>query len=72
MIIKDIAQIIKRELRATSTALTILEGFEFIRIEKFGRSKRIIFRDRDEIIERLKKEGESPIKYTFYINSDIK
>ncbi|RLA83128.1 MAG: hypothetical protein DRG78_05315 [Epsilonproteobacteria bacterium] len=71
MMIKDIATIINREIRATSIALTILESLEYIRLEKVGRKKIIHFIPKKNIYEQLKKNGKSPIKYKFYTNSNI-
>jgi len=64
--IKEIAKAINRELRATSKALKLLEALGYLHIEVEGRSQRIYFIPQMEIYERLKQEGVSPIKYTFF------
>jgi len=69
IMIKDIASIIDREARATSIALALLESLEYLRIEKHGRSKIVYFIPKEEIYERLKNDGKSPIKYLFYTNT---
>lgn len=66
MIIKEISQIINRDFRMISNALDILESFNFINIEKIGRSKQVYFIPKMEVFEYLKENGKSPIKYTFY------
>lgn len=66
IMIKDIASIIDREARATSIALALLESLEYLRIEKHGRSKIVYFISKEEIYDRLKDDGKSPIKYVFY------
>ncbi len=71
MMIKDISKIINREIRATSSALIVLESLEYIKLKKIGRSKQIYFIPQEEVYDRLKKNGLSPIKYTFYTNSNI-
>ena len=71
MMIKDIANIINREVRATSTALTVLESLEYIKVQKIGRKKKIYFIPKKDVYEQLKKNGKSPIKYTFYTDSNI-
>lgn len=71
MIIKDIAIIINREVRATSIALQVLESLEYLYVEKQGRKKIVYFNSKDEIYEKLKLHGKSPIKYTFFTNSDV-
>lgn len=69
MMIKEISKAICREIRATSTALSVLESLDFVEIIKEGRSKRAYFINRDEVFERLKKEGKSPVKYFVYTDS---
>lgn len=66
MIIKDISQIINRDFRMISNALDVLESFNFINIERIGRSKHIYFIPKIEVFEYLKENIKSPIKYTFY------
>lgn len=69
--ISQIASMIDRDIRATSAALSILESFEYVRIEKQGRSKRIVFNSHEDVYDRLKEEGISPIKYVFYSDSPM-
>lgn len=69
--ISDIASKIGKDIRATSTALSILESFEYARIEQRGRSKHIIFNTRENTYERLREEGISPVKYIFYTNTHL-
>lgn len=64
--IKEISQIINRDIRSVSNALYILESFNFVNIEKVGRSKQVYFIPKLEVYERLKENNKSPIKYTFY------
>jgi hypothetical protein len=71
IMIKDIASIIDREARATSIALALLESLEYLRIEKYGRSKIVYFISKEEIYDRLKDEGKSPVKYVFYTDSKL-
>jgi len=71
MIIKDIAYMINREVRATSIALSILESLEYIHIEKHGREKKAYFITKEEIYEKLKQSAKSPIKYTFFSNQSL-
>ena len=66
MIIKEISQIINRDIRSVSNALDILESFNFVNIEKVGRTKQVYFIPKLEVYERLKENSKSPIKYTFY------
>lgn len=66
LMIKEIAQLIGRELRATSSALKDLENLGYLQIEVKGRSKYVYFISRMEVYERLKEEAKSPIKYTFF------
>jgi len=69
MMIKEISRQISREMRATSSALSILESLDFVEIVKEGRSKLVYFINTDEVYERLKKEGKSPVKYFVYTDS---
>ena len=71
MIIRDIAEIINRELRATSKALENLQVLNYITIEKVGRSKRVLFIDKEDVYDKLKIAGTSPIQYTFFSNNDF-
>ena len=66
MMIKDISEIINRDIRSVSNALDILESFNFVNIEKVGRSKQVYFIPKLEAYERLKENSKSPIKYSFY------
>lgn len=66
MMIKEISEITKRDIRAVSNALDILESFNFVNIEKIGRSKQVYFIPKLEAYERLKENSKSPVKYTFY------
>ena len=66
MMIKEISQITNRDFRAVSNALDVLESFNFVNIEKVGRSKEVYFIPKIEVYERLKENIKSPIKYTFY------
>lgn len=66
MMIKEISQITNRDFRMISNALNVLESFNFINIEKIGRSKQVYFIPKVEVYERLKENSKSPIKYTFY------
>jgi len=66
MMIKEISQITKRDFRMISNALDVLESFNFVNIEKVGRSKQVYFIPKLEVYERLKENSKSPIKYTFY------
>lgn len=66
MMIKDISEIINRDIRSVSNALDILESFNFLNIEKVGRSKQVYFIPKLEAYERLKENSKSPIKYSFY------
>lgn len=71
MMIKEISEITNRDIRAISNALDILESFNFLKIEKIGRSKQVFFIPKIEVYERLKENNKSPIKYTFYTQQDI-
>ncbi|MBU1658903.1 hypothetical protein KKG72_07625 [bacterium] len=66
LMIKEIAQVIDRELRASSQALKILENLGYLQIEVKGRSRYIYFISQTEVYERLKEDAKSPIKYTFF------
>lgn len=66
MMIKEISEITKRDIRAVSNALDILESFNFVNIEKVGKSKQVYFIPKLEVYERLKENNKSPIKYSFY------
>lgn len=66
MIISEISQLIKKDLRATSKALDILQSLKYINIEKVGRNKKIFFEPKDEIFDRLNLENISVIEYIFY------
>ena len=66
MMIKNISEITNRDIRAVSNAFDILESFNFVNIEKIGRSKQVYFIPKLEVYERLKENNKSPIKYTFY------
>ena len=66
MMIKEISQITDRDIRSVSNALDILESFNFVNIEKIGRSKQVYFIPKLEAYERLKENSKSPVKYTFY------
>ena len=70
-IIKDIANTINRELRATSIALTLLGDLGYIRLYKHGRSKSVQFVDETEVYERMLKEALSPLKKSFFTSSKI-
>lgn len=67
MMIKEISEIIKRDIRTVSNALDVLESFNLLKIEKVGRSKQVYFIPKLEVYEHLKENIKSPIKYTFYI-----
>lgn len=66
MMIKEIATILNMELRATSSALAVLESLEYLQIRKKGTSKIVYFISQENAYERLKNEGLSPIKYVLY------
>ena len=66
MMIKEISEITNRDIRSVSNALDILESFNFVNIEKIGRSKQVYFIPKLEAYERLKENSKSPVKYTFY------
>ena len=66
MMIKEISEITNRDIRSVSNALGILESFNFVNIEKIGRSKQVYFIPKLEAYERLKENSKSPVKYTFY------
>lgn len=71
MMIKDIAGVINRELRATSQALQVLEALGYIQIEVQGRSRYIYFISPMEVYERLEKESKLPVKYSFFAKDFI-
>lgn len=71
MMIKEIAQAIGRELRATSQALNVLEALGYVQIEVNGRSRYIHFISPIEVYERLKEEAKSPVKYSFFAKGFI-
>lgn len=71
MIIKEIAQLINRETRATSKALENLENLKYLTKEKIGRYKLIYFFDKDDVFRQLKNETVTPILYTFYTNKQL-
>jgi len=66
MMIKEIAQVIGRELRATSQALNVLEALGYVQIEASGRSRYIHFISPIEVYDRLKEVAKSPVKYSFF------
>ena len=66
MMIKEISEITNRDIRSVSNALDILESFNFVNVEKIGRSKQVYFIPKLEAYERLKENSKSPVKYTFY------
>ncbi len=71
MMIKEIADAIEREIRATSIALDLLHGLKYANLQKQGRSKRVNFEIESEVYERLLREGLSPLKKSFYTSSQI-
>jgi hypothetical protein len=71
MMIKDIAGVINRELRATSQALNVLEALRYIQIEAQGRSRYIHFISPMEVYERLEEEAKLPVKYNFFAKGYI-
>ena len=71
MMIKEVAQAIGRELRATSQALKVLEALGYVQIEAKGRSRYIYFISPMEVYERLKEEARSPVKYSFFAKGFI-
>ncbi|HUH41992.1 MAG TPA: hypothetical protein VLZ29_02640 [Sulfurimonas sp.] len=71
MMIKEIAQAINREARATSSALKVLEALRYVQIEANGRSRYIHFISPMEVYELTKKEAKSPVKYTFFAKAFI-
>jgi DNA-binding transcriptional ArsR family regulator len=71
MMIKEIAQAISRELRATSQALKVLEALGYVQIEVNGRSRYIHFISPIEVYERLKEVAKSPVKYSFFAKDFI-
>ena len=66
MMIKEIAQAIGRELRATSQALKVLEALGYVQIEASGRSRYIHFISPIEVYDRLKEVAKLPVKYRFF------
>lgn len=71
MMIKEIAEVINRELRATSQALKVLETLRYVQIEVNGRSRYIHFISPMEVYERLKEEAKLPVKYSFFAKGYI-
>ncbi len=71
MMIKEIAQAISRELRATSQALKVLEALGYVQIEASGRSRYIHFISPIEVYDRLKEEAKSPVKHSFFTKGYI-
>jgi DNA-binding transcriptional ArsR family regulator len=71
MMIKEVAQAIGRELRATSQALKVLEALGYVQIEAKGRSRYIHFISPMEVYERLKEEAKLPVKYNFFAKGYI-
>jgi len=71
MMIKEIAAEIKREIRATSIALSLLDEIKYASVKKEGRSKRVSFEIKSEVYERLLREGLSPLKKNFFTSSQI-
>lgn len=71
MMIKEIAQTINRELRATSQALKVLEALKYVQIEANGRSRYIYFISPMEVYERLKEEAKPPVRYSFFAKGYI-
>lgn len=71
MMIKDISSAIERDMRTTSVSLSVLESFQYVEIQKQGRSRIIYFADRDEVYDRLKNDVKMPIKYTFFTDSQV-
>lgn len=71
MMIKEIAEVIGRELRATSQALKVLEALEYVQIEVNGRSRYIHFISPIEVYERLQEVVKSPVKYSFFAKGFI-
>ncbi|PWE21751.1 hypothetical protein DF188_05930 [Aliarcobacter skirrowii] len=68
MIISEISQLIKKDLRATSKALDILQSLKYINIEKVGRNKKIFFQNQEDIFNKLIIENIPQIEYIFYTN----
>lgn len=69
MMIKEVASVLSRELRATSQALKILETLGYLTIEIKGRSSFVHFISQMEVYERFKQQSKSPIKYMFFAKS---
>ncbi|MFV0482072.1 MAG: hypothetical protein ACK5LP_08815 [Campylobacteraceae bacterium] len=72
MMIKEIAQVTCREIRASSQALRHLEALRYVQIEVRAQSKYVYFISELKAYERLKIEGKSPVKYTFFTKYFIK
>lgn len=66
MMIKEISQELRADMRATSKALDILESLGYLQIERHGIGKKIYFQSADDIYERLSKNPLSPIIYVKY------
>ncbi len=71
MMVKEIAAVIKKEIRSTSAALSLLHELEYAKLKKDGRSKRVSFEIEAEIYERVLSEGLSPLKKSFFSSSQI-
>ena len=71
MMIKEIAGVVNRELRATSQALKVLEALGYAQIEAQGRSRYIHFISPMEVYEHLEKESKSAVKYSFFAKGYI-
>jgi len=71
MMIKEVAAAIKREIRSTSEALSLLDELEYASLKKEGRSKKVHFEVKSEVYERLLREGLSPLKKSFFTSSEI-
>ncbi len=71
MMIKDIAMVINKELRAISIALSVLESLEYLHIHKDGASKRVYFIQQEQAYEQLKNKALSPVKYVVYTMKEL-
>lgn len=71
MMVKEIAAVIKKEIRSTSAALSLLQELEYAKLKKDGRSKRVSFEIEAEVYERVLSEGLSPLKKSFFSSSQI-
>lgn len=71
MMIKDIAKLINTELRATSTALKILESLDYLYMQKDGISKKAYFIAQQEVYEKLRTDALSPKKYFFFTKDKL-